>query len=602
MLRVMKQKALEQNEESSQKRTASTSIRTENLPKTRQQVLVSHVPISVGSRSAAPSANSSISSKGEASVDVRQSKEIAFAMVHFHDADRQSAHLAQEDSRNESSPIVDASYPSTPLQKRKSSTMASVLTLSPPKSNRRKVSLDESNIANSPASKKPRLDAGPYYKEARPIAPAPSPMILLARDRDESCLNRLHIFVRNQIEVFTATPTELAQPAPGRKQPIRLHQVGLRCIHCRHLPSRKRVKRAVCYPSSVGRVYHSVSDMKFDHFSNCQELPPDVRATFETLKVKGKKGHDKKSSGGKGYTSSTAQYYHDAAVRMGMVEGLGGIFMSTSPNPADAQFAQLQSSLAPRQEITAMSAMIRNFPSIHGLDARQDFNLSNATHMQSMLLMNVFAKNNAALSSVGKPSIRHAPTSNSGHERVKLAEHSDPEYLNPLHCFVRQHVEVFTADKDDISAPAPGRKTRVVIGQVGIRCIHCAKLPSKERVKRAICYPPSVSGIYHSVSNMKFDHFGLCQGLPPKPREEFASLKTSCSRRGTAGNNSSRSSASSTAQYYHDSAVRKGLVDTEAGIRFNGVQRTTENKPALSTPSRLPSGMSALMMAASQAA
>jgi hypothetical protein len=167
-------------------------------------------------------------------------------------------------------------------------------------------------------------------------------------------------------------------------------------------------------------------------------------------------------------------------------------------------------------------------------------------------------------------------------------------------------VEVFTADKNDIAAPAPGRKTRVVLGQVGIRCTHCAKLPVKQRVKRAVCYPPSVGGIYHSVSNMKFDHFGLCRALPPQAREEFTTLKSSCSRRGTAGNNSSRGggSASSTAQYYNESAIRKGLVDSNAGIRFRTVQqqqaRENQDLP-LAQRQQLPTGMSALMMAASQA-
>ena len=101
---------------------------------------------------------------------------------------------------------------------------------------------------------------------------------------------------------------------------------------------------------------------------------------------------------------------------------------------------------------------------------------------------------------------------------VPLGTETDRQYLNPLHCFVRRNVEVFVATDDDITAPSPGRKVRVGVGQVGIRCIHCAKLPSKDRVKRAVCYPPSVSAIYHSVSNMKFDHFGSCRGLPEEAR------------------------------------------------------------------------------------
>ena len=79
-------------------------------------------------------------------------------------------------------------------------------------------------------SKKPRLEEAP---------------VLLGRDDADSALplKPLHAFIRQQIEVFSATPLELNQPAPGRKQAIQLGQVGIRCRHCSHLPVRNRVKR-----------------------------------------------------------------------------------------------------------------------------------------------------------------------------------------------------------------------------------------------------------------------------------------------------------------------------------------------------------------------
>lgn len=116
-------------------------------------------------------------------------------------------------------------------------------------------------------SKKPRIEKKQVqvvsFKSKKsqkplPIAPAPSKILLLSRPGDDAVLSPLHTYIRQHIEVFTATEVEISQPAPGRKNPIQLGQVGLRCIHCRHLPVRERVKRAVCYPSSVGRVYHSV--------------------------------------------------------------------------------------------------------------------------------------------------------------------------------------------------------------------------------------------------------------------------------------------------------------------------------------------------------
>jgi hypothetical protein len=333
--------------------------------------------------------------------------------------------------------------------------------------------------------------------------------------------------------------------------------------------------------------------MKFDHFSNCKELPADLRATFESLKTEGKSNRDKKCGDkGSSYPSSTAQYYHDAALQIGMVNGPGGIFMTSAPCFATAQFMHLQSTLAPRQDL-AITAMIGQFPSIHGFGPGQDLNLTNKLNMRSKTAID----KSDVLANVWKHTTPPPQSSSDGERRVPLSEEGDSGHLNPLHCFVRQHVEIFTADKNDISAPAPGRKTRVILGQVGIRCTHCAKLPMKDRVKRAVCYPPSVSGIYHSVSNMKFDHFGKCRGLPPKTREEFETLKFSCSRRGAA--------TRSTAQYYCDSAVRKGLADTDTGIRFHEVKTEEGRKPVVTPPTQpkktLPTGMSALMMAACQA-
>ena len=70
---------------------------------------------------------------------------------------------------------------------------------------------------------------------------------------------------------------------------------------------------------------------------------------------------------------------------------------------------------------------------------------------------------------------------------------------------------------------------------------------------------------------MKFDHFGVCHGLPPSEREEFTKLKASCSQKGVKRKRTGMgcTTANSTGQYYRDSAVYElGLVDTDKGIRF----------------------------------
>ena len=492
-----------------------------------------------------------------------------------------------------------------------------------------------------------------------------SSLLLLAEEGDEFHLNPLHVFVRKQIEVFAATATELAQPAPGRKQPIQLHQVGLRCIHCRNNLSKKsRVKRAVCYPSTVARIYHSVSDMKFDHFSQCRHLPPDVRQTFETLKMKGKreaKGdiRDKKVQS----SASTALYYRESAARMGLVDSPWGIIFTNNTRdqnpqhrskkqesvtlplelPHVSQPSQVQQAppntntylqhlrlaeytnlLIQQQALTAANAaavtsMLLPQVDISDILAAKKAVVDASLHLQHLtqsmnssilqpFLTNVMragasaekpmdlaiaiAKEEGERSSQRQP---HNPLKRS-HESslqnsaditshgarvdskvpmkritVPLSAPEDAEVLNPIHCFVRKHLEFFSADDQDIAAPCPGRKSRVTLGQVGIRCKHCAKLKvsaTVRRAKRTVCYPPSLGAIYHSVSNMKFDHFGICPCLPDSAREELTALRASCSGRSQSNGNNT-TGGMSTAQYYRISAAAMGLVDTDKGIRFS---------------------------------
>jgi hypothetical protein len=581
MLRLLKQKACGSFHDENEETIIQTSAQRTSIldsPPSQPAVIVSHVPISVGSRNMPSSTTSSLSSIEGCATDA------SCCMVDNGVVSNTPTPILPrvvKDSQNESRHVVGAS----PQNKTYDNDGPS-----PSKTkNVRKISVDEST---TPQAKKARIEKGPLHSEARPIAPTPSNIVLLARNEDDAMLNPLHVFVRKQLEVFTATPAELAQPAPGRKNPIKLGQVGLRCIHCRHLPVRKRVKRAVCYPSSVGRVYHSVSDFKFDHMTSCRELPEDVLVQFEALKAEGKRGSEKKSSdkGSLSHSSSTARYYHDTAIQMGMVNGQGSIFMaSPSQYQSSARFVQLPSN----QRASPAGSVKSSLPANMLLPTQRGPPLANRHH----LLLSALTKSGALSSTI---STSASPPSE-GRIPLKLASLEDNEYLNDLHCFVRKHLEVFTADEGDIAAPAPGRKTRVLHGQVGVRCVHCAKLPMKERVKRAVCYPPSVGGIYHAVSNMKHDHFAICRGLPADAREQFSKLKNTCARRGTSGNGGVRGLASSTAQYYHDSAVRMGLVDTETGIRFCSVKKLEDNQ-FTRLPARPPTGLSALMMAASQAA
>jgi len=472
----------------------------------------------------------------------------------------------------------------------------------------------------------------------------------LALPGDPDHLNPLHCFVRRNIQLFLASQNDINAPAPGRKKDIFLNQIGIRCIHCMHLPTQDRVKRAVCYPSGISRIYHCVSDMKIDHFTKCPEMPRDLKEEFQLLKEtcckKAKSVPGNKKSLNAIGAASTARYYVESAKALGIAQNQFGLFLdikrpepivkqTASPSygykPVSPSLSSVDSSVTMNgTEITkdletnfkehdseghgiffvSEETCFRNeHPAQNGGFSPRKFTDSAAPHQASIVpqaayplsskpteksesifahypqtvpppefisgapLINSYSGLQLSLSNIRKPQcIVLGTDSKAGHQDVEespvnasrclLAMPEDPLVLNGLHCFVRKNIEVFSSSKSDLSIPAPGRKSRVKIGQVGIRCIHCCDLQYKDRVKRAVCYPPSVSGIYHCVSNMKFDHFESCRGFPEESKRQLLDLKVSCNRKGGS------QTANCTAKYYVDAANKLGLRDTPDGIRF----------------------------------
>ena len=350
--------------------------------------------------------------------------------------------------------------------------------------------------------------------------PCSKPTLLLGTKEDVDNLNQIHCFVRRNIEVFVATKEDISAPSPGRKTALRVGQVGLRCVHCFNNDSRFRVKRAVCYPSNISRVYNCVSDMKFDHFSLCKFLPASERETFDKLKA------DKISNArGKG-GNNTARYYKESAMKIGMFEDQDGM-VSLSMVLSEKTILPMLPPITIRQISPAVSSD------------------SSTASTSSDILAATYP------------------------DRRPLATPEDENNLNPIHCFVRKNVEVFIANECDVVAPAPGRKKRITLGQVGIRCIHCKSIAPRYRVKRSICYPPSIANLYHAVSNMKFDHYSACKGLSPTARQQFTDLKAASSGRKRRGIVFPQST-SCTASYYQKSVQKElGLIDTENGIRVH---------------------------------
>ena len=381
-------------------------------------------------------------------------------------------------------------------------------------------------------------------------------VLLLSLPEDRISLSETLCIVRENVEVFVATEADVKAPAPGRKRPVVEGQVGLRCIHCRAaLHQSEKVKRAVCFPSSIKRIYRTVIDMKLDHFKACRFVPIELKMKLEELKATNARS-----------TGTTMQYFVQAAKRMGMVDGDHGIrYAERGSQAVHSNIAQTAS------EGSSIVSTVRTNSDISGNTSTRSVpktanpgkvitpSRSNGSSSQSVppgvsfnLSMDLSVGDNIQSKSVVKKEDKYF----SG--KTLLAIPEDKSALSPLRCFLRNNVYAFTATEEDIAVRTPTTFS-VSLGQVGIGCIHCHKMRAKERTNRAVCFPFSINRIYQSVADIQRFHLGECKMVPNSVRAEFLALQ-SASSKGSKG--------LATRQYWVTSAKKLGLVDTDSGIRF----------------------------------
>mmetsp|Transcript_7672 Transcript_7672/g.13927 ORF Transcript_7672/g.13927 Transcript_7672/m.13927 type:complete len:1176 (+) Transcript_7672:1-3528(+) len=376
------------------------------------------------------------------------------------------------------------------------------------------------------------------------------PIKLLALPEDRISLSETLCIVRENIEVFTATVEDVEAPAPGRKHAVTVGQVGLRCIHCRHTTrSSERVKRAVCYPSSIKRIYRTVIDMKLDHFLHCKFVPQHLKDTLTALKANNTRS-----------TGTTMQYFIRAATSLGMVDGPSGVRMSNNglaPPPSSFSTPQAHSPGTPKlltpppsdgqRGSTKGVIEMQHSTDKSDMSPSSDFRI----HRTSSMSSEGTANNSVIIDESAMPTELFTG-------KITLALPEDKMSLSPLRCFLRQQVCAFSATEEDIAVRTPTTFS-VSVGQVGIGCIHCMNQPAKLRLNRAVCFPFSIARIYQSVADIQRFHLSECKMVPKDIRDKFLELQSQSSK-GSKG--------LATRQYWVTSAKKIGLVDTPKGIRF----------------------------------
>lgn len=380
---------------------------------------------------------------------------------------------------------------------------------------------------------------------------------LLALPEDRISLSETLCIVRENVEVFTATIEDVEAPAPGRKHAVTVGQVGLRCIHCRHTTrSSERVKRAVCYPSSIKRIYRTVIDMKLDHFLHCKFVPQNLKDTLQALKANNTRS-----------TGTTMQYFIRAATTLGMVDGPSGVRITDSTVPAPALSLSHPMSGGNPKLLTPPETPSGKDSSSHKAHGEADSRVK--TGSSPGIRIN---RTSSSISSEGTAQISSTTSDVPGEVftgKVALSIPEDKTALSPLRCFLREQVCAFSATEEDIAVRTP-TTFAVSVGQVGIGCIHCMGQPAKLRLNRAVCFPFSITRIYQSVADIQRFHLGECKMVPKDVKEKFLELQSQ-STKGSKG--------LATRQYWVTTAKKIGLADTSKGIRFCRDPSIPEKKP-----------------------
>ena len=146
--------------------------------------------------------------------------------------------------------------------------------------------------------------------------------------KDKYRLSNFLCFLRAEcIEVFKATESDVYERRRSKK--VSLGQVGIRCRFCAHAQyPHQRVGRSSSFPSSLNRLYQSVTMMVRDHFSKCKMMLPEVRQKF--IIYKNCKSHIAR----KKITIESKSYWVESASILGMSDTAdGGIRMTVDIVP-----------------------------------------------------------------------------------------------------------------------------------------------------------------------------------------------------------------------------------------------------------------------------
>ena len=346
-----------------------------------------------------------------------------------------------------------------------------------------------------------------------PFAMMPNPLPL-AMACDKDWLTPLHCFVRRHcVQVFTATSTDVATPSKGKRKPIHVGQVGIRCPHCHHDEEAKaRERGSVYYPTTIASIYNATMNLLQRHLHNCASVPEEIMRRYETLKA------DDARSG------TSKKYWVESALSLGLVDTPNGIrYSALSPPPlpglSHQQTSTGTSSTARRNSNDFFSSSSN---AISDLSQRSDGATSvgagdgQATGRQAGAAARA---NIPAASGQPQKGSMIPETEQNLAQSAPLVTPEDEPFATAFsyHLLSQMQPCVFT-DADRL-----GKRKGLPPGFPGLACRHCFGGYGSGRF-----FPSSIKTLSDTSKtlNVLHNHMMRCRKCPPEVRETLEKLRT----------------------------------------------------------------------------
>mmetsp|Transcript_2368 Transcript_2368/g.6263 ORF Transcript_2368/g.6263 Transcript_2368/m.6263 type:complete len:582 (+) Transcript_2368:1958-3703(+) len=144
-----------------------------------------------------------------------------------------------------------------------------------------------------------------------------------------------------------------------------------------------------------------------------------------------------------------------------------------------------------------------------------------------------------------------------------ISLNSDTHVLSPYQCLLREQIEAFEATQEDVRYNDSRMNRQIVLGQVGLRCRHCANQAQWCRAPSAAYYPTRMDAIYQVGQNLAKNHIlEGCASIPPDIRKKLLKLR------------SERARASGGKDYWRQASIYIGLTQQPnvEGVRFKSLR------------------------------